>query len=316
MAKDGRGCRNHTESLKLVRMGRGPLRRHKGTAHVTKSPTSKARGPYPGQEKSGILTAWDPGYSEEPERRGMERKKSGNEHWKWEDIVNRKRYKFEFARRNQRIKSLIEEEKKARSISREEWAKAEDNLYALLTKEFQFHASEVDGLLFAFQNNGQADSYMLVNTSSINIVFPNSGGGSTLPLDYGEAAFVGPDASDRFGGRRWRPVIEAIDFSTGTITVDIKLYHSIDNIRKDITYLLSLVSMELESRGKKRKGLKRQFNDYERYLKVWDRKTEGWGDRKIAKEIYPEEIADEARTKVKNLYKKATKMIEGDFAFL
>lgn len=87
-------------------------------------------------------------------------------------------------------------------------------------------------------------------------------------------------------------------------------------ILKDITFLLCLVSEELKLQGIRLNEPKHRWEDYENYLKVWDRKEKGWGLRKIAKGIYPENPPEEARRKVRNLLKQAGKMVEGGFSMI
>jgi hypothetical protein len=142
-------------------------------------------------------------------------------------------------------------------------------------------------------------------------------GFTKVPLNYGELEEEHPrDYS--------KPLtIDAVDWSTKTIPLIIKLDQKKESILRDIEYLLDLIYKEAKAPKIDLKRPKPHWDEFEKYLKVYDYrrdKSQQWSWVKIAREMFPKETHTDYRgkviphpsaiDKVRNYYRQAQKMVE------
>ncbi|NWG03607.1 MAG: hypothetical protein HXY44_12200 [Syntrophaceae bacterium] len=98
---------------------------------------------------------------------------------------------------------------------------------------------------------------------------------------------------DQFRKRgRFFSLLNAMHKEDKTIQIKIRLNRKKGNILKDINSLIDFIDKEAKYRKFNLKGLKPHWDEYAKYLRVYDLKKENprltWSD--IAKEIFPDEV--------------------------
>lgn len=104
--------------------------------------------------------------------------------------------------------------------------------------------------------------------------------------------------------------LDAIDEENATITIKIHLDRKKEEIIRDVTFLLDLLDWEAKALKKQLKRPKPHWEEYKKYLQVWDLREEKKSWREIASQVFPDdEDMDSAIRKVRHLWGQANKMI-------
>ncbi|MBS3918524.1 MAG: hypothetical protein KG012_06515 [Deltaproteobacteria bacterium] len=104
----------------------------------------------------------------------------------------------------------------------------------------------------------------------------------------------------------------AVDREDKTIVIKIHLDRKREDIIKGVEYLLNTLKKEAKYFSEDFKRPRPRWEEYDKYLKVYDLRKEGKGWRKIAHEVYPgDKSLDEGVRKVRLLHERALKMING-----
>jgi len=144
---------------------------------------------------------------------------------------------------------------------------------------------------------------VVAGVPSIEVIYGSGKGGKSVALNYlvrNDQYFRSIDnwkkqSPDQFRKPgRFFSLLNAAHKEDKTIQIKIHLNRKKGNILKDISSLLDFIEKEAKYRKFNLKGLKPHWDEYEKYLRVYDLKKEHpmltWAE--IAKEIFPDEVKE------------------------
>jgi len=109
----------------------------------------------------------------------------------------------------------------------------------------------------------------------------------------------------------------AVDKEEKTILIKIHLDRKREDIIEGVEYLLTFLKREGKLADIDFKRPKPHWDEFDKYLKVYDLRKEGKSWKKIATQVFPgDESSDSGIRKVRHYYEQALKMINGGWRLL
>jgi hypothetical protein len=208
-----------------------------------------------------------------------------------EDEKKQKRFRWEFFRR-----SKVYQDFKAGKIGPERFLRSFPN-YRIF-RPLNLSIKELEEGKDEFLNELRK---VVAGVPSIEVVYGSGKGTKSVGLNYlarndqylrsiAKWRKQHPDRFKKHG--RFFSLLNAVHKEDKTIQIKIRLNRKKGNILKDINSLIDFIEEEAKYRKFNLKGLKPHWDEYEKYLRVYDLKKGNprltWSE--IAKEIFPDEV--------------------------